>query len=70
MLKDPQPGTKEAVDAGCSCPEIDNTLGPERFVLNPEVIDGSILYLLTVNCSLHGTNEFGCLNPVGPDSWF
>ena len=53
----PNPGTKEAIEAGCTCPVIDNNYGKGIPI---KTKDGTIQtgYWMSDNCPLHGFPEF------------
>jgi hypothetical protein len=46
MRETPKPGTKEAIDAGCTCPVIDNGHG-RGYYGQPDV------FVYTVGCPVH-----------------
>lgn len=53
----PNPGSKEAIDAGCDCPVMDNNHGKGIPVPGP---DGKIqtAFWMTASCPLHGVKDF------------
>lgn len=53
----PNPGTKEAIEAGCTCPVLDNNYGRGIPI---KTKDGTIKagYWMSDNCPLHGFPEF------------
>jgi hypothetical protein len=52
----PNPGTKEAIEAGCTCPVMDNNYGKGIPI---KTKDGTIqtAYWMEDNCPLHGLPE-------------
>jgi hypothetical protein len=50
-LLPPNPGTKEAIDAGCTCPVLDNYHG--RGI----PMDGEIVFWYTEGCTIHFPKE-------------
>ncbi len=61
MLKDPQPGSPEAIEAGCCCPVLGEN-GEGTQLISPEEFNvGNIQlsYWMTIECPVHGANDFG-----------
>jgi hypothetical protein len=48
--KAPNPGSDEAVAAGCQCPVLDNSRG-KGWMMNPD------LFWISANCPLHANNN-------------
>ena len=50
----PNPGSREAVDAGCICPVMDNGHGSGWMggVKNPET--GEVMFVIVEGCPVHG----------------
>jgi len=49
MNKNPNPGSKEAIDQGCTCPIMDNHYGKGR-----SVKDGKATFIFSSDCPIHG----------------
>jgi hypothetical protein len=56
-LKDPKPGSKEAVEAGCNCPVIDNHHGEGIPMVNPDTKEVQRAYWMTADCVIHGIKD-------------
>lgn len=50
----PKPGSKEAIEAGCNCPVMDNRHGLGIPMVNPETKEIQFAYWMTSDCVLHG----------------
>jgi hypothetical protein len=48
----PNPGSREAIDMGCTCPVIDNGHG-KGYMGGAKDKDGNTLFVYTVTCPLH-----------------
>jgi len=57
MIKDPKPGSKEAIEAGCNCPVLDNAHGGGIPIPNPETGEIQLAYWMTADCVLHGVKD-------------
>jgi len=57
MIKDPKPGSKEAIEAGCNCPVIDNHHGAGVPLKHPGTSDMAIGYWMTADCVIHGVKD-------------
>lgn len=58
MIKDPKPGSEEAIKAGCNCPVIDNHHGAGIPLKSPDTGEIQIAYWMTADCVIHGVNEY------------
>lgn len=56
-IETPKPGSKEAIEAGCNCPVMDNRHGLGIPMVNPETKAVEFAYWMTADCILHGTNK-------------
>ena len=45
----PNPGSIEAIEAGCTCPVVDNFYGLGMYVH----IDGTVSYVYNLDCPIH-----------------
>ena len=63
-LKDPRPGSKEAVEAGCNCPVSDNHNGEGIPITNPETGEIQRAYWMMSDCLLHGITEKPLVSPT------
>ena len=52
----PNPGTQEAIDAGCTCPVLDNGWGKGSGYLDK---DGKPTFWRDADCPLHGYIDLG-----------
>lgn len=58
MYKKQNPGSKEAVVAGCTCPVLDNAHGAGA------VIDGVVAYWYAMDCPIHRSSvDFSVMTP-------
>lgn len=57
MRQEPNPGSKEAVEAGCICPVIDNHHGAGIPMEDPRTGEPVIAFWRDATCRLHGTPE-------------
>jgi hypothetical protein len=57
MIKDPKPGSKEAIEAGCNCPVMDNHHGEGIPFNKPGTSDIMIGYWMTADCVIHGVKD-------------
>jgi hypothetical protein len=53
MEKKPNPGSDEAIDAGCTCPVIDNEYGRGCGVGE----NGAVLFWTSGDCPIHGGKD-------------
>jgi hypothetical protein len=53
----PMPGSKEAIEAGCNCPVMDNRHGLGIPMVNPETKEVQFAYWMTADCIIHGVNQ-------------
>jgi hypothetical protein len=60
--KTPNPGTKEAIEAGCKCPRMDNDWGKGAY--NDE--NGNPLFWYNSDCQLHGHLLTETVKPYSP----
>jgi hypothetical protein len=51
IMTEPKPGSKEAIDEGCTCPIIDNHYGQGI------VLEDSVLFYYNSDCPIHGLAE-------------
>jgi hypothetical protein len=56
MNKPPNPGSDEALDAGCICAVLDNAHGRGAFDFPPDE-DGNPMFWITGGCPLHAPQE-------------
>lgn len=56
----PAPGSKEAIDAGCSCPVLDNRHG----LGYPHPVTGEPVYWINEWCPLHALGSAGKGEPL------
>lgn len=63
-LKDPKPGSKEAVEAGCNCPVIDNHHGEGIPMTNPDTKEIQRAYWMMSDCIIHGIIEKDLVPPT------
>jgi hypothetical protein len=54
MIKDPKPGSKEAIEAGCKCPVIDNHHGEGIPMVHPDTQEIQRAYWMDADCIIHG----------------
>lgn len=54
----PNPGSKEAVAMGCTCPVMDNSYG-RGYMGGVEDSDGSTVFVVVTSCPLHGEETIG-----------
>jgi len=47
------PGSREAIKAGCTCPVLDNEYGEGAYI----GLDGKPLFWIDPDCPLHGMNS-------------
>lgn len=57
MIRDPKPGSKEAVAAGCNCPVHDNNNGEGIPMVHPDTKEIQLGYWMTADCVIHGITE-------------
>lgn len=57
MLKNPMPGSKEAIEAGCNCPVQDNNYGEGIPMTNPDTKEIQRAYWMMNDCVLHGIKK-------------
>jgi len=58
------PGSREAIEQGCTCPVLDNSHGKGyRGGVTGE--DGKTVFVINANCKLHGQQWFPWLNEPG-----
>lgn len=55
--KTPNPGSEEAIAAGCNCPVIDNHYGRGIPMRNPDDNKIEIAFWMTADCVLHGIKD-------------
>jgi hypothetical protein len=56
MTDAPNPGSREAVNKGCTCPVIDNGYG-KGYMGGAKDKEGNTLFVYTVGCPLHERDE-------------
>ena len=53
-MKKPNPGSREALLSGCTCPVLDNGHG-RGYLGGIKDKNGEILFVVNADCPLHGT---------------
>jgi hypothetical protein len=51
------PGSKEAIEYGCTCPVMDNCSGKGHYITE----DGMTVYVMRTDCPLHGCDDLETL---------
>lgn len=51
---EPNPGSREALDAGCRCPVLDNAHG-RGYLGGVKDEQGDTVFVMVVDCPIHGT---------------
>ena len=49
----PNPGSSEAIKAGCTCPVMDNRNGNGVYT----ELDGTVVFVMTIGCPVHDKRE-------------
>lgn len=63
----PKPGSKEAIEAGCNCPVMDNRNGLGIPMLDPDTKEVRFAYWMTADCVLHGLKDTAPLIEVAEE---
>jgi len=53
-MEKPNPGSREAIEQGCTCPVLDNYHG-KGWMGGVECEDGRTVFAINLNCKLHGS---------------